>query len=162
MQNYWPKKSEWIWLTTSLWFTSWLRSRIDSSNQGFDNFLIVPQKRLEAYKTFHRTVAEDKPIDKSQTQSIDSKDHDTVGAVAVDGEGNCAVATSTGGLTAQRVGRVGDSPIIGAGGYADNTCGAVSTTGQLTIKGFDSLKVTLISRTWRGDYADVFGPTCDV
>ena len=57
-------------------------------------------------------------------------DHDTVGAVAIDRDGNVAAATSTGGLTAKRVGRVGDSPIIGAGGYADNTCGAVSTTGQ--------------------------------
>ena len=53
-----------------------------------------------------------------------------MGAVAIDDEGNVAVATSTGGLTAQSVGRVGDSPIIGAGGYADNTCGAVSTTGH--------------------------------
>lgn len=53
----------------------------------------------------------------------------TVGCVAVDGQGNIAAATSTGGLMGKRWGRVGDSPIIGAGTYADNaTCG-VSCTG---------------------------------
>ncbi|KAK3776614.1 hypothetical protein RRG08_063318 [Elysia crispata] len=54
---------------------------------------------------------------------------DTVGAVAMDANGNLAAATSTGGITAKLPGRVGDSPIIGSGAYADNTVGAVSTTG---------------------------------
>lgn len=53
----------------------------------------------------------------------------TVGAVAVDIEGNVAAATSTGGLTGKRWGRIGDSPIIGAGTYADNRGCAVSATG---------------------------------
>ena len=52
----------------------------------------------------------------------------TVGAVALDGKGRLAAATSTGGLTNKRFGRVGDSPIIGAGTYADEHCG-VSATG---------------------------------
>jgi beta-aspartyl-peptidase (threonine type) len=52
----------------------------------------------------------------------------TVGAVALDGKGRLAAATSTGGLTNKRYGRVGDSPIIGAGTYADEHCG-VSATG---------------------------------
>lgn len=52
----------------------------------------------------------------------------TVGAVALDVHGNVAAATSTGGLTNKAVGRVGDTPIIGAGCYADSLC-AVSTTG---------------------------------
>ena len=56
--------------------------------------------------------------------------HDTVGAVARDRHGNMAFATSTGGITAKRPGRVGDSPIIGSGGYADNEAGAVSSTGH--------------------------------
>ena len=43
----------------------------------------------------------------------DKEDHDTVGAVAVDKHGTIAVATSTGGTTGQKVGRIGDSPIIG-------------------------------------------------
>src|SRR5437660_1698873 len=53
----------------------------------------------------------------------------TVGAVALDGAGHLAAATSTGGLTDKHRGRVGDSPIIGAGTYADEAC-AVSGTGQ--------------------------------
>lgn len=53
----------------------------------------------------------------------------TVGAVALDRNGNLAAATSTGGLTNKRFGRVGDSPIIGAGTYADNRSCAVSATG---------------------------------
>jgi beta-aspartyl-peptidase (threonine type) len=54
----------------------------------------------------------------------------TVGAVARDAGGLCAAATSTGGTVNKRVGRVGDSPIIGAGTYADDEAGAVSTTGN--------------------------------
>lgn len=54
----------------------------------------------------------------------------TVGAVARDRRGHLAAATSTGGTAGQLVGRVGDSPIIGAGTYADDECCAVSTTGQ--------------------------------
>jgi beta-aspartyl-peptidase (threonine type) len=54
----------------------------------------------------------------------------TVGAVALDREGNLAAATSTGGLTNKRFGRVGDSPIIGAGTYANNRTCAVSATGH--------------------------------
>ncbi len=55
---------------------------------------------------------------------------DTVGAVAVDGDGNVAAATSTGGIPGKMPGRVGDSPIAGAGGYADNASAAVSATGD--------------------------------
>lgn len=53
----------------------------------------------------------------------------TVGAVALDRHGNLAAGTSTGGLTNKRFGRVGDSPVIGAGTYADNRSVAVSATG---------------------------------
>ncbi|MCX8070864.1 MAG: isoaspartyl peptidase/L-asparaginase [Candidatus Binatia bacterium] len=54
----------------------------------------------------------------------------TVGAVAVDREGNVAAATSTGGRKGKRSGRVGDSPILGAATYADNRGGAASATGD--------------------------------
>ncbi len=54
----------------------------------------------------------------------------TVGAVALDKEGNLAAATSTGGMTNKKYGRIGDSPIIGAGTYADNNTCAVSCTGH--------------------------------
>ena len=53
----------------------------------------------------------------------------TIGAVAVDTQGHVAAATSTGGLTAKRWGRIGDSPLIGAGTYADDRACAVSATG---------------------------------
>jgi beta-aspartyl-peptidase (threonine type) len=53
----------------------------------------------------------------------------TVGAVAVDGHGHVAAATSTGGVAGKRSGRVGDSAVIGAGTYADDRVGAVSATG---------------------------------
>jgi len=54
----------------------------------------------------------------------------TVGAVAVDNGGHAAAATSTGGLTGKRWGRIGDSPVIGAGTYADDRACAVSATGS--------------------------------
>lgn len=53
----------------------------------------------------------------------------TVGAVAIDGAGHVAAATSTGGLTGKKWGRVGDSPLIGAGTYADDRAAAISCTG---------------------------------
>ena len=55
--------------------------------------------------------------------------HGTVGAVALDGRGHLAAATSTGGITNRQPGRVGDTPIIGAGCYADDATCAVSSTG---------------------------------
>ncbi|RLI22113.1 asparaginase [Candidatus Bathyarchaeota archaeon] len=55
--------------------------------------------------------------------------YETVGAVALDNEGNVAAATSTGGMTLKLPGRIGDSPLIGCGNYADNESGACSATG---------------------------------
>lgn len=63
----------------------------------------------------------------------------TVGAVALDVHGNLACATSTGGIVNKMEGRVGDTPCIGCGGYADNKLGAVSTTGH----GEAIMKITL-------------------
>ena len=65
-------------------------------------------------------------------QGLTLEEHEkygTVGAVALDQHGNLAAATSTGGLTNKKYGRVGDSPLIGAGTWADNTC-AISCTGH--------------------------------
>jgi beta-aspartyl-peptidase (threonine type) len=60
----------------------------------------------------------------------DQDRHGTVGAVALDKHGNLAAATSTGGTTNKRPGRIGDSPVIGAGNYANNATCAVSGTGD--------------------------------
>jgi beta-aspartyl-peptidase (threonine type) len=73
---------------------------------------------------------------------------DTVGAVALDRAGNLAVATSTGGTPRKLAGRVGDSPIVGAGAYADNRTGAVSATGW-----GESIMKVLLSKT----ACDAFG-----
>lgn len=64
----------------------------------------------------------------ADTASLRGKYFGTVGAVALDAQGHIAAATSTGGMTNKKWGRVGDSPIIGAGTYADAGCG-VSGTG---------------------------------
>lgn len=60
----------------------------------------------------------------------EEKDRDTVGAVALDVHGNLAAATSTGGMTNKRFGRLGDVPVIGAGTYASNRTCAISATGH--------------------------------
>lgn len=67
----------------------------------------------------------------------------TVGAVARDGRGHLAAATSTGGTAMKLPGRVGDTPLIGAGTYADDTLGAVSCTGH----GESIIKLTLARQT---------------
>lgn len=69
-------------------------------------------------------------LQKAKKKMHKDKKHGTVGVVALDMQGNIAAGTSTGGLTNKRYGRVGDSPIIGAGTYADNASVAVSATGQ--------------------------------
>ena len=61
---------------------------------------------------------------------ITEKKFGTVGAVALDSQGNLAAATSTGGMTNKRFGRVGDSPLIGCGTWADNATCAISCTGH--------------------------------
>ncbi len=68
---------------------------------------------------------------KSLLKQAENKDvkYGTVGAVALDASGNLAAGTSTGGMTNKKYGRIGDSPIIGAGTYADNNTCAVSCTG---------------------------------
>lgn len=69
---------------------------------------------------------------KANTDSISALDkkHGTVGCVALDNYGNLAAATSTGGMTMKKYGRIGDTPVIGAGTYADNNTCAVSATGH--------------------------------
>jgi L-asparaginase / beta-aspartyl-peptidase len=68
-------------------------------------------------------------LKEKQTANPDNK-HGTVGAVALDRNGNLAAATSTGGRTNKKFGRVGDTPVIGAGTFADNATCAVSGTGH--------------------------------
>jgi beta-aspartyl-peptidase (threonine type) len=82
------------------------------------------QRRLDALNLELARRASGAPDTRS-----DADRHGTVGAVARDARGNLAAGTSTGGMTAKRPGRVGDTPVIGAGTFADNATCAVSTTG---------------------------------
>lgn len=65
-----------------------------------------------------------------ERERTDADRHGTVGAVAIDVNGNLAAATTTGGMTAKAAGRIGDSPLIGAATYAENGVCAVSATGH--------------------------------
>jgi L-asparaginase / beta-aspartyl-peptidase len=78
-----------------------------------------------------KSAEKDRPVGAPKSFVITDQDrHGTVGAVALDKHGNLAAATSTGGTTNKRPGRVGDSPVIGAGTYANNATCAVSATGD--------------------------------
>jgi L-asparaginase / beta-aspartyl-peptidase len=87
----------------------------------------------EAQETLTRVLAE---------RNVAAGSGGTVGAVARDREGRIAAATSTGGITGKRPGRVGDSPLLGAGTYADDSLGGASSTGQ----GEGIMRVSLASR----------------
>ena len=83
-----------------------------------NDFFILPERRRQLEEAL------------AAGSKADPIKYGTVGAVAVDVQGNVAAATSTGGITAKRWGRVGDSPLIGAGTYADNRAAAISATGS--------------------------------
>ncbi|MCS7005180.1 MAG: isoaspartyl peptidase/L-asparaginase [Cytophagales bacterium] len=91
----------------------------------FDQFRY--EQWMEAKKTNQATL--DHSAEDEEGIILKDKKFGTVGAVALDAEGNLAAATSTGGLTNKKFGRIGDSPIIGAGTYANNASCAVSCTG---------------------------------
>jgi len=91
-------------------------------------YFYTEQRRQQLQKA----LAKEKEQNAVHTRLDHSDDQDrtgTVGAVAVDRHGNLAAATSTGGMTNKRDGRIGDTPIIGAGTYADNNTCAVTATG---------------------------------
>jgi len=85
--------------------------------------LIIPRE-IERLRQFQAHAQEEKP-----NLFAPSISHDTVGAIALDGKGNIAAATSTGGTLSKAPGRLGDSSLIGCGCYADNKSAAASTTG---------------------------------
>ncbi|QIZ76088.1 isoaspartyl peptidase/L-asparaginase family protein [Ferrimonas lipolytica] len=91
------------------------------TEQRLQSLQRAKQKIIEQTKSLHQANWDKLPL---QYRS------GTVGAVALDRNGNLAAGTSTGGMTAKRFGRIGDSPIIGAGTFADNRSCAVSATGH--------------------------------
>ena len=97
------------------------------AGEGADAFAKEQELDIVDNSYFH-TEHRFKSLIKAKEKEIEK--HGTVGCVALDKKGNLAAGTSTGGLTNKRWGRVGDSPIIGAGTYASNKTCAVSGTGQ--------------------------------
>jgi len=113
------------------------------SGKGASDFAIKQGIKLEPDEYFFSQFRYDqwKQIRDSDNYSLDhthqqleelmkDKKFGTVGAVACDKNGNIAAATSTGGMTNKKYGRIGDSPIIGAGTYANNKTCAISCTGH--------------------------------
>jgi len=105
-----------------------------------DHYFLTPERvaQLEHARLKHRIMLDhDDADDEGEAQK-----YGTIGAVAHDLKGNLAAATSTGGIVNKRMGRVGDSPIVGAGVFADNETCAVSATGY----GEDFMR-TVIAKT---------------
>jgi beta-aspartyl-peptidase (threonine type) len=113
------------------------------SGKGAMDYAIKQGIKLEPDEYFFSQFRYDqwKMIRDSDTYSLDhthqqieelmrDKKFGTVGAVACDQDGNIAAATSTGGMTNKKYGRIGDSPLIGAGTYANNKTCAISCTGH--------------------------------
>lgn len=113
------------------------------SGKGANDFAIKQGVKLEPDEYFFSQFRYDqwKAIRDSDNYSLDhthqqleelmrDKKFGTVGAVACDQKGNIAAATSTGGMTNKKYGRIGDSPLIGAGTYANNGTCAISCTGH--------------------------------
>ena len=92
-----------------------------------EDYFFTPERieQLHQARQQHKIMLDH---DDSEEDSEDQK-YGTIGAIARDPNGNLAAATSTGGIVNKRMGRVGDSPIVGAGVYADNETCAVSGTG---------------------------------
>ena len=107
------------------------------SGRGAEEFARTIGIEFEGPDYFHtdlRRAQLDQAIEKGRVQLDHTPSEDekfgTVGAVVCDADGNLAAATSTGGMTNKKYGRIGDSPLIGSGTWADNRTCAVSCTGH--------------------------------
>ncbi|MCK5125284.1 MAG: isoaspartyl peptidase/L-asparaginase [candidate division Zixibacteria bacterium] len=131
------------------------------AGDGAEKFAVANGMELVADQSYFDTdfrrkqlefaLAKEKKDATAHTQLDHSDDNEnskmgTVGAVAVDEYGNVAAATSTGGMTNKRHGRIGDTPMIGAGTYADNKTCAVSATGvgEYIMRGMVSYDISAL------------------
>ncbi|MCW3077717.1 MAG: asparaginase, partial [Bacteroidetes bacterium] len=109
------------------------------------SYFVVPHQ----YDEFEKAQKDEfLNISKAGKEQIGAEMHGTVGAVAVDHEGNVAAATSTGGTANCKEGRIGDSSMVGVGSYANNSTCAVSGTGdgEYLIRGVICHSVSEIMR----------------
>lgn len=109
------------------------RARMSEANEQID--FVDPAyfktgRRLEQLQRALEKEKAQSQITQSQAALFTDEKFGTVGAVALDTDGNIAAGTSTGGMTNKRWNRIGDSPVIGAGTYADNKSCGVSATGH--------------------------------
>jgi beta-aspartyl-peptidase (threonine type) len=109
--------------------------------EGAENFAANQALEMVDNSYFHterrrrqlqRVIDSDQDVAASEDPSdeFEIRKFSTVGAVALDQQGTITAGTSTGGMTNKRYGRIGDSPIIGAGTYADNSACGISATGH--------------------------------
>ncbi|XP_039976207.1 N(4)-(beta-N-acetylglucosaminyl)-L-asparaginase [Xiphias gladius] len=103
-------------------FSQWLKGSCQPNYRK--NVFPDPSKSCGPYKP-RATLTQ-----KKRAQHANTHSHDTIGMVALDEEGHIAAGTSTNGLTHKVPGRVGDSPIVGAGAYADSSAGGAAATGD--------------------------------
>ena len=111
------------------------------SNEGAENFAKVQGLKIVDSSYFYTESRY-----RSLMKTIKNEKYGTVGAVALDKYGNLSAGTSTGGMTNKKWGRIGDSPIIGAGTYANNKTCAISSTGwgEFFIRGVIAYDISAI------------------
>jgi len=111
------------------------------SNEGAENFAKVQGLKIVDSSYFYTESRY-----RSLVKTIKNEKYGTVGAVALDKYGNLCAGTSTGGMTNKKWGRIGDSPIIGAGTYANNKTCAISSTGwgEFFIRGVIAYDISAI------------------
>uniref|UniRef100_UPI0037E8BC95 N(4)-(beta-N-acetylglucosaminyl)-L-asparaginase n=1 Tax=Semicossyphus pulcher TaxID=241346 RepID=UPI0037E8BC95 len=103
-------------------FTQWLKGNCQPNYRK--NVVPDPSTSCGPYKPKAMLYQNKRP------QHANSRSHDTIGMIALDQDGHVAVGTSTNGMTHKVPGRVGDSPIVGSGGYADSSVGGAAATGD--------------------------------
>jgi isoaspartyl peptidase/L-asparaginase-like protein (Ntn-hydrolase superfamily) len=110
--------------------------------QGFPQENLLTEESRKAWEEWKKTR------DREFRPKINSENHDTIGMVAIDSQGNLSGACTTSGLAWKLPGRVGDSPIIGAGLYVDNEIGAATATGmgEAVIRAVGSFLVVELMR----------------
>uniref|UniRef100_A0A671V8S1 N(4)-(Beta-N-acetylglucosaminyl)-L-asparaginase n=1 Tax=Sparus aurata TaxID=8175 RepID=A0A671V8S1_SPAAU len=103
-------------------FSEWLKGNCQPNYRK--NVFPDPSKSCGPYKPRAALKQHKRP------QHANTRSHDTIGMIALDRDGHVAAGTSTNGMTHKVPGRVGDSPIIGAGAYADSSAGGAAATGD--------------------------------